>query len=112
MSRLTERTALAHLRRSWKLLPVMIQPIETSTGTGVPDVYMWFNTTEGIGWWLEFKVGTRKPTPAQREWIYRARCVRLLAAVLRCWPGHTFSLDDGDIRYNQMGLYKRLSQPH
>ena len=106
----TEKAALAHLRQSWKLLPVMIQPIETSTGTGVPDVYMWFNVPiSGVGWWLELKAGTRMVTPAQRKWLDHAHRVRLPAAVLRCWAGHTFSLDDGEIRYNTGGLYEALT---
>lgn len=125
----TEREALAHLRRSWANRPVMIQPIETSTGKGVPDLYVWcyragsmtsrlgrgLETPEpsGIGWWLEQKRGTRTLSPAQRNWLRRAEARGVPCGVLRVWPGYQFSLEavdwPDDTRYDALDLYRVLT---
>lgn len=125
----TEREALAHLRRSWANHPVMIQPIETSTGKGVPDLYVWCHQTKamaplperwretplpsGIGWWLEQKRGTQALSPAQRNWLRRAEVRGIPCGVLRVWPGYQFSLEavdwPDDTRYDAIDLYRVLT---
>ena len=114
----TEKEALAHLRRSWKLLPVMIQSIETSTAKGVPDLYLWFHDhiirhNGGIGWWLELKRGNSSLRPAQTTWLHQATASGLPCGILRVWPEYQFSLNTVDQthihRYDQTTLYRALT---
>ena len=122
----TEREALAHLRRSWANHPVMIQPIETSTGKGVPDLYVWCYRADwpgrwmespepsGIGWWLELKRGDRTISPAQRKWLRRAEARGVPCGILRVWPEYQLSLDAVDLlddtRYTAIDLYRVLTR--
>lgn len=85
----TEAQALAHLRQEWIDYPVVIQPVETSTGTGVPDLYIW---TPPVGWWLELKSGSRDLRPAQRRWLTAARRLGVPCGVLRVWWAYQFTL--------------------
>lgn len=117
----TERQALAHLRHGWSGLPVFIQPVETSTGKGVPDVYMWFyGDHPGHGWWLELKRGTAPLRPEQRLWLTRAADRRQPCGVLRVLYGYRFRLDTisgkgldaiGCRIHEVDSLYRRLCDP-
>ena len=116
----TEKQALAHLRKGWAGLPVFIQPIETSTGKGVPDTYMWFyGSLPGHGWWLELKRGNRTLRPEQSLWLSRAAGRRHPCGVLRVFQDYQFRLDtgscigslfDGRLR-DADSLYHRLCNP-
>lgn len=95
----TEAQAKVHLRRRWKDLPALIQPIETSTGVGVPDTWIWvYNpfTFEGTGYWLELKRGNRTLAPVQRSWLNRAIHRGIPAGVLRVWPNYEFTVQLGN----------------
>lgn len=91
----TEAQAKAHLRSRWKELPALIQPIETSTGKGIPDMWIWVYhpcTFEGTGYWLELKRGNRTLAPAQRSWLNRAIARGVPVGVLRVWSGYLFTV--------------------
>ena len=109
----TEKQALAHLRQEWADRPVLIQPIETSTGVGVPDLYVWASPR---GWWLELKRGPADLSPAQRRWLTTARRLGVPCGVLRVWWDYRYTLYCGrptpTTAMTAMALLTRLRRGH
>ena len=94
----TESQARQMLNDDWADQPVVVQPIETSTGTGIPDLWVWTYdpyTFDGLGWWLELKRGSRQLRPAQRTWLTECRKLGVPCGVIRIWPRHQFTLTLG-----------------
>ena len=89
----TEAQALRHLRKHWTLSDhrVLIQPIETSTGAGVPDLYLWIGETRRA-WWCELKRGNRRLTSAQTRWMLRTQRLGHRVCVIRVWHDYRFTL--------------------
>ena len=89
----TEAQALRHIRRAWKAAghSVLIQPIETSTGVGVPDLYLWIAESHQA-WWCELKRGRRRTTLAQTRWLMAAERLGQKVCVLRVWQDYRFTV--------------------
>ena len=108
---ITEKQALKYLKQQWTNYKVLIQPIESSIGKGIPDLYIW---TGGYGWWIELKSENRPLRPVQRNWIRRASLLGVPAGIVRVWPDYNFTFELGLIEmsdpmdYNATTLYQRL----
>ena len=113
----TEAQARSHLRSQLSDHPIIIQSIETSTGTGVGDLYVWVfdpDTLHGRGWWLELKRGRKQLSVAQKRWFKKMSRAGVPCGVLRIWEDYWFELDylDGyqpHSRFTARSLYDYLS---
>ena len=85
----TEAQARAHLTKAWPDELVLVQPIESSTAPGIPDLYVW---VPPHGWWLELKSGAKPLQLAQRRWLTMARRRGVPCGVLRVWREYAFTL--------------------
>lgn len=85
----TEKQIVTWLRKAWSSYPVLIQPIETSTARGVPDLFV---LADGRAWWLELKIGNRQLTRPQQRWLDQYSALGGLCGVLRNYGGPNFIL--------------------